>query len=82
MQALTTALIFIAYPAGLVSAFLFLWWIPLFISHFTLWDVFNPVSKALTAYDNSNYKVLFFLLRDYFSIIAGLFGWVALIALL
>lgn len=81
MRILGILLSVIALLSALVSAFLFFWWIPLFISHFVMWDVDNPINDVWGAYTNSNFKLLTYLLRDYFATLAGLFGWIALIAL-
>jgi hypothetical protein len=81
MKSLRALLTLIAIPAGLVSAFLFSWWLFIFGSYFLHLEISNPFSDIFSAYTNSNLKAFYYLLREFFSIIAGLFGWMALIAL-
>jgi hypothetical protein len=82
MRILKTVLIFIALVSGLASAFLCFWWVfVIFPSLFVHWDLSNPIDEAFAAYSNSNFRLLFHILRTYFSAIAGLPGWMALFAL-
>ena len=46
-----------------------------------MWDINNPISEGFDAYEKSNFNLLTYILRDYFATLAGLFGWIALIAL-
>jgi hypothetical protein len=71
----------IAVLSGLVSIFLFFFWIPVFGSLFINWDISNPIDEAIAAYKQSNFKLLFYIFRQYFAVIAGLPGWVALFSL-
>jgi hypothetical protein len=81
MRALKALLIFIALLSGVASAFLCFWWIPVFASLFINWDIANPIDEAISAYKSSNFKMLIYIFREYFSAIAGFPGWMALFAL-
>lgn len=74
-------LAFIAILLGVVSAFVFYWWIVAYALRFARLDAVHPLDEAAKALSESNFRLLFFTLRLYLSDITGLLGWIALWAL-